>query len=51
MSYMKTLMLDIIELFDSGLDSEQVAFQLNCDIKHVYDTIEFFYGQNQGTLQ
>lgn len=50
MSYMKNLVIDIAEMFDSGMDSEQIAYTLGCNINHVYDVINFFYSDQKEVI-
>lgn len=50
MSYMKILVDNIIEMFEYGFHSEEIARQLNCDVRIVYDTINFFYDTKHESL-
>lgn len=50
MSYMKQLVMEITEMFESGMDSEQIAYALDCNINLVYDTINFLYNDERETV-
>jgi len=50
MSNMKRLLDEVVALFESGMDSEQIALELGCDIKLVYDAINFLYNDKHETL-
>lgn len=50
MSYMKQLVMEITEMFESGMDSEQIALSLDCDVNLVYNAINFLYNDKRETV-